>query len=299
MNGSNSMTPAPQCPRCGYDQSGLVAAWKDAWPLSGTCSECGLTFPWSDVLGARFLGPRWSYEHGLHPSLGRWFATLARSLLPRRMWTELTLATAVRRARLVQFAVVLPIVAHILYAALVISRLAADPWVKLSRIDWLLAAVFPYSREVEIAKVEVGGGSIAALLCIFPVTLLIPLPMFVLRQTLTKCRVRPVHLLRGLCYSIPSATLAAILFVMVFTLSQYLIRNGSSGIAVDELGGLIPMFLVWAAWLGVWWWTFVARYLRLPHAPFVALSMLIIAVLASPFVVWGVAGVLLLCGVRF
>ncbi len=43
----------PECPRCGYDLTGQVAAAggvaADSFPVRGRCSECGLEFAWGDV----------------------------------------------------------------------------------------------------------------------------------------------------------------------------------------------------------------------------------------------------------
>ena len=52
-----------QCPRCGYDQRGEVATWGDAWPLSGTCTECGLEFEWGPVLAPEKFEPAWCVEY--------------------------------------------------------------------------------------------------------------------------------------------------------------------------------------------------------------------------------------------
>src|SRR3954466_10401245 len=51
-----------RCPRCGYDQRGVVATWTESCPLEGTCSECGLTLNWSEVLNPEQHEPQWCVE---------------------------------------------------------------------------------------------------------------------------------------------------------------------------------------------------------------------------------------------
>ena len=52
----------PRCPRCGYDLRGVVTTWADACPLESTCSECGLFFAWSEVIGPLAPRPGWCVE---------------------------------------------------------------------------------------------------------------------------------------------------------------------------------------------------------------------------------------------
>lgn len=59
------------CPHCGYDLSGVIAAWRDACPLSGTCSECGGAVAWPEVMQARLPAPAWSLEHA--PDAATWW----------------------------------------------------------------------------------------------------------------------------------------------------------------------------------------------------------------------------------
>lgn len=85
-----------RCPRCGYDQAGMVATWGETCPLEGTCSECGLEYAWRDVfVPPVYLG---MVEHarglrgwavgGLRTFLGEW--------RPRRFWTKMKLEHPLR-----------------------------------------------------------------------------------------------------------------------------------------------------------------------------------------------------------
>lgn len=90
---SNSVKDTvPLCPRCGYDQSGACAAWRDECPLEGKCPECGLKFEWSDAFNPLLKQSPWLFEHkrpwspGLIRALRSWF----RALIPPRFWRAVT-----------------------------------------------------------------------------------------------------------------------------------------------------------------------------------------------------------------
>lgn len=93
---------APQCPRCGYDLRGAVAAWRDACPMSGTCTECGLTFVWAEILLPQKFEPPWCVEFTKPPQrFGRaCLGTILRSARPWRFWSALNMSMPVRSARL-------------------------------------------------------------------------------------------------------------------------------------------------------------------------------------------------------
>lgn len=61
-------SPSPRCPRCGYDLSGTVNAWKESCELRGTCSECGYEYAWADVLRPERQLPWWLFDY----SKGKW-----------------------------------------------------------------------------------------------------------------------------------------------------------------------------------------------------------------------------------
>lgn len=74
------------CPRCGYDQRGIIAQWTDACPLQGTCTECGLQYEWLDLLKP------WCVENASsqYRLVRRMIGTFVRSVLaPWRFWREI------------------------------------------------------------------------------------------------------------------------------------------------------------------------------------------------------------------
>jgi hypothetical protein len=128
-------TPATHsCPRCGYDQSGVVASWDTAdpprCPLRTICSECGHTLDWSVVSHPARQDLPWCVEHApSHPELlRRALPTLVRVLLIVPYWRAVGVDTRVRLRPLVTWTL-LVLLATLLFSALAI---AAGPL-----YDWL------------------------------------------------------------------------------------------------------------------------------------------------------------------
>lgn len=117
------------CPRCEYDQAGVVGSWGEQCPLRGVCSECGLEFAWRDV----FVPPRcvglvehahgkrqWAWW-GIRTALGAW--------RPRAFWTKVRLEHPVRIWRAVAW-----------YIAAVLVLYVSVPLVGIAtRVVWAIA----------------------------------------------------------------------------------------------------------------------------------------------------------------
>ncbi|MEL7473321.1 MAG: hypothetical protein AAGK04_08390 [Planctomycetota bacterium] len=90
-----SMPRTSECPRCGYDLSGEIERWRDACPLEGVCSECGLTLQWREVLRDRLVRPRGFYEAATkRGTKSRWrWVTLAWALAPSVFWRRVGMAS--------------------------------------------------------------------------------------------------------------------------------------------------------------------------------------------------------------
>jgi hypothetical protein len=58
-----------RCPRCGYDQSGVVARWQagESCPLASPCSECGFEIIWRNVFRPTLERVPWLFEHARGP----------------------------------------------------------------------------------------------------------------------------------------------------------------------------------------------------------------------------------------
>ncbi|MCH8509668.1 MAG: hypothetical protein LAT64_12975, partial [Phycisphaerales bacterium] len=80
----------PTCPRCGYDQSGEVAAWTDRCPVAGTCPECGTEFRWADLFDPARQDFPWLVEHtrSVRRRARRTVPTLVCLALPWVFWSR-------------------------------------------------------------------------------------------------------------------------------------------------------------------------------------------------------------------
>ena len=110
--GADPKRSRADCPRCGYDQRGVIESWRDACPLVGTCTECGLEFSWSEVLEPDKHEPRWCVEYAprrrlLPPPVRR---TIFRSALPWWFWSSLKMSHDIRWRRIVVYLVMLSLV---------------------------------------------------------------------------------------------------------------------------------------------------------------------------------------------
>jgi len=106
----------PMCPRCGYDQSGVVATWETACPVEGVCPECGHGFAWADLFNPSRQDLPWSVEAaaGTFGRLKRTPGMVARMLLPWVYWNRIGVDMAVRPRRLLAWLVMLALGAHVL-----------------------------------------------------------------------------------------------------------------------------------------------------------------------------------------
>jgi len=96
MPGTDSERPI--CPRCGYDQSGVVTTWETACPVSGTCPECGHGFLWADLFVPSRQDLRWYVEHARGPVSFVWRSvrTLVLIAAPRTFWQRMGVDRRVR-----------------------------------------------------------------------------------------------------------------------------------------------------------------------------------------------------------
>jgi hypothetical protein len=276
-------TPAPECPRCGYDLSGAAGAWKDSCPLTGICSECGLDFQWRDIFTQRLLGPRWSFEHGPRISHQRWLGTSSRALTPWRLWSGLQLFHDIRAARLFIFAASWLVLMHLgSIGAAVFSPPAWGPPRALLSPETLDLVVWPYGGSIGYGSVSVDMVLEPLAIWTFTQVLLLPVAMLVLGDSLRKCRVRRAHLLRGACLSVAWGV-AGFAFLVCVTLgvsafvrySPFVSSTLRDTLATILLIALFPLLQL------LWWRSFITRYLRLPHAFAVAFLMALIAALAA------------------
>jgi len=308
-------TPAPArisrgatCPRCAYDLSGTIATWRDACPMTGICSECGLEVSWSDLLGAQRL-PGWSFEHarGIRSLL----STLWVAWRPRRIWRLLRMDHPIRPARLLALALLLLLASHAVVATDGFVRAWMDgslgpqqgtimlgpggavtrappPTVTLEQratyAGWV--ALEPYRTH----HLRFGGvvyattpARVSPFAWFTPLLLLfMALGFLTLPASLRRAKVRPAHIARILVYSL---TLVPLTWAMWWIVRPD-IQDWGGWYALAELSMLRPpgavAILVATLLATFWYWRVACReYLRLSHATGVAAALTIIGLLAS------------------
>ncbi len=299
---------APECPRCAYDLSGLVASWGDCCPLQGLCSECGLEFEWRYVLNPSFNVPRWSYEHARLMSPIRWAGTMKRALWPPGFWASLRLEHRVRVGRLLASIVAVLLLVHVTVAGTAVWQLymAGAAALPSTRGTFVLpnpprrvqqhptvmrifgesivdAALWPYRPRLYLygpGGSPMWGGVASPVLGVWALFIagfwVAVAPGFLaLGETMRRCRVRKAHLVRGVAYSMagPLLVLGAAMVGAAIAPAPRM-----AGKRLLDVGETIHTGAVAAAcvWLCLYWTVFVVRYLRLTHAWWVAASMLVI-----------------------
>ena len=106
----------PICPKCGYDQSGDIASWKNQCPTAGTCSECGLEFQWANIFDPTRTHLAWYTEHtrSLFKLITKTPATLLNLILPHRFWRAADITKATHPWRLVFWVIFTMVMTHLL-----------------------------------------------------------------------------------------------------------------------------------------------------------------------------------------
>ncbi|MCP3902863.1 MAG: hypothetical protein GY715_04430 [Planctomycetes bacterium] len=321
-----------RCPRCGYDQRGVIASWTTSCPVGSTCAECGLDFEWGDLLSRRRLAPRWFVEASLPwwrlPVAG--LQTLFMMIRPRRFWTAVRMAHAVRARGLATFAVLLAVIG---YGAFALSQgWVVGRTVAMNKGSWrqtvfsgAYAAALPLAlnppnryflrqnwmgrlplsprelaqryrsrvfRAREVRERLLGlapgrarsgpeGAAIVGVFAMLPVVTT-PLGLLALPVSRRRAKVRLAHVLRISIYSLAIAVAVAVYAVVRFTIA------GFAQPLYTELWHAmvwgVPLLLV------TWWTCAIGRYLRIGHAPGIALAITAIGMLLGPALLlaaWG------------
>ena len=312
----------PRCPRCEYDLSGETDTWQSECPTQGQCPECGLTFEWTNIYTDN-LSPGY-VENARRFSIRRALKTHRRALNPLGFWNWVRIETEVRPKRLAASLAVWT--AAWLLAALLINTaivLTADQIATANiahpnhpfgptppaTTEWLNLAYFevlepPIDRE-SLATAAIVFITIAAPFVLMPTSYLL------LDTTLARARVRRAHILRiattalsplpplfaiAWTAEVVFASLGELAYGDVFWTAEYdpTIAQPAAR-AVDFLTPIIatilaaapiPLYLIW---LPLFYRQANHRYLRVPHATPIALLFLIIAMLATPVLQYGLA----------
>jgi hypothetical protein len=267
------MQSAPVCPGCGYDLTGLVASWPDAWPLDARCAECGTAWP-SGSIFALERGPWWSAERRGPGAVRRWAAETVVALLPRRLWRGLALDQPVRVRRLAAMGLGWLALLHLTAAALVIGFEVLLPgpatpmfqwsyrWTAGTGVGIAVRLLWPYQYWIEIptGPNQSIGEPIDEMVIVALVPHLAMAGLVALwAGPLRRGEVPRRHAFRALVLCLPNASLWLVLWTAAFGAMA-----AAEGVWPDNpVSGwlMIGMLAAYFASI-VWWWRcFALEYL--------------------------------------
>jgi hypothetical protein len=293
-----------RCPRCGYDLRGTVSAWRDACPLAGTCTECGLWFEWSELLNPGLYPPQWCVEYARGPwrFLGRAVRTLALTAWPFGFWRSLKMVHDVRPRRLAAYCLLLVVVHYVAFcaghAAVVYGRFSAaarwgwmgggPPGPAPEWPEYLRIGLLPFS------DVRIGGSASSSRDVVVDVWGVWAYVLLILLIGHAACgagfaalpisrriaKVRWIHVHRitmyGLALLAPTVLLAMVGLALDAQPRELPLILGRAilGLAFLAAVGYVPAQIVW-------WSTATGRYLRMPHAWGVGLAVVVMGWLAT------------------
>jgi len=291
-----------QCPRCGYDLSGVIVAWDHSCPLEGTCSECGLALQWSKVLNPVLSIPPWFLEHPYKRIFRNFLPTFVRALRPRRFWNRIRMEHPIRRGRLAHFVFEILLSIHLIIGYLTVACTYSIFWparvangeIPTSIVSSMaLALVFPYREWQPDYSVWAGADSIPPIIDAWgPFWLLwiifTPAAYLLLGTTMRRTKVRKVHLVRVAVYSLaPLSYLAGLYYLIVACRSSWWDLTPPPWVAAEwidrgceRIDRVVSIRVIFSIIIGLWllWsWRCASRYyLKIPHALGVATAMMLI-----------------------
>lgn len=287
----------PVCPRCGYDQSGLAAAWTSACPLRQRCSECGLDMDVARVMNPQRDRVAWFFEHVPRRRLrllSPW-RTWCRAMLPWRFWRErdgVRLDSEFSLKRLLLWLPMLVAPVWVLAAVLSSGRIiigydAVSGGRHLDLRDWAAIVANSFLEPLCVGYFDCFYrfqlvGSLpyfikAWLLC----CALMPMMILMLSGTRLTCRVRAHHVLRASVYGFGHLALWPV-YLLAEEISDsvqwpsLLVRvTGVPWSHDDWIRAMLASGLLGIAWFAAWWYIVIVRVFRLRHAHGVWLLLMI------------------------
>lgn len=280
------------CPRCGYDQTGVVDSWKESCPLAGTCSECGLELDWRHVLNPVFSRQYDFFEHAIRHKARAWWSTVRRTWRPGRFWGWVRMEHQLRPARMIavcgpgaalsfSIGVAIILTGFLVSAALrgfIFESGFPDPLRSISQVirqrEDLMLGAYRHLAPAWIAVTPLMG-------------LLLPLTMLLLPVSFRRARIRRMHIVRIWAYSCIGYALwwhaTACLHVIAVTLADPLsLLFGSTRwfAALDRWAfWAIPLAVVAVPglFLADWWRRACRDYLLLPRPGLIAAVLSVLA----------------------
>ncbi len=266
-----------RCPRCGYDQDGVVASWRETCPLTGVCSECGLSFRWRDLCNPTYMRTK-LFEHAIRHRAHSFMRTLVLIHAPRRFWRHLRMEHWIDASRLVAFVGLSMLALGLLGAALFAAELLAV---------WIHAGESPADGLEELGWEVDGRDAAAAVVLLVAQFGIMPLSFLLVLESLHRAKVRWMHIVRIWAYSLPLMMWLLTLSLLatyggVWVYSADIEPFGYSAWRLSEhMFDAAPLLgaLLAPAVLLTWWTIGVRRYVRLEHGLLVGLLLTTITVL--------------------
>jgi hypothetical protein len=298
------------CPRCGYDLTGASGSREGAYSPDGVCTECGLTFSWSDLRQGRLHRSRGLSEYA--PS--RWLpvALASTHLLahwPWALWRRVRIEFPIRASRLVLQLGVAGAIAALLAGLWAVSlhTKSADEFLATLRQPrgivelWTspvrgrvqtvemqpqgipmtpgVTVVAPRARNADAVWKGTAIRSQPRFLVVAACTSVASgLAFVLLPASLRRANVRAAQLVRVWCYlaiTLPTFCLA-VLVVQRSGVLRPLVLGSSMRVGFVEWW---PSLVLLCVWLFVGWQVALSRYLRVAHPTAVAAAMTAIAFL--------------------
>ncbi|MBL9150439.1 MAG: hypothetical protein JNM94_17270 [Phycisphaerae bacterium] len=294
-----------RCPRCGYDQAGVIEHWVHECPVDGTCAECGLSFRWRDI----FFPPPHPLRQWPECTRRTWLVPLAGiaapflAMAPWWLFRGVTMSDPLRWKRLV-FVAIEWIVIHqciaIVWFWCYIGMHPMYGWPSVVRdagtylllplerfyfdsVDWHQGPHATYARAMSewiwATLMVWPGWRIGGIVLVTAVAS--TLAFAILPIARRRAKVRAAHLVRAVAVILASGLimLSVLSFVVGWAMNAR-IYWGSVTHLVDSIWTL-PYTGAVFVWLVVWWHAIASRYLRMRRPWAVALSVSSVGTLAT------------------
>jgi hypothetical protein len=254
------------------------------------CPECGLDFDWTEALDRGAFQSDWLFEHQWRKRpFHSWINTMVASLRPTQFWSKARIQHVPHAGALYFLVLTSPLIFAVTLAGLALmlgiglgELLKRHPTLARRSLgngmsqhtalaEWLrnLGSLFKRSRPGFIPLSAGFAACIGFILCI----------MTGIRETLGRCRLRPVHMLRIVAYSAAPIAFLLALYIHAFLIGVMFVTNlpipnplGDILSIICFVGMLaVPVFIIRA---------YLVRglrgYLKLPGANRVALITAIV-----------------------
>lgn len=263
------------CSRCGYNLRMLPQP---------RCPECGLDFDWHTVLDASAWKSEFLFEHHWRNRFFRsWLKTTWAGLRPFRFWRNVSIHDRIHPGPLwfllltsvLWFPITMNVFAWLTWLVLEAALNVLGPGLITPRGQWLNLARQIVSHMVrEFGDLEPDFWTLGFLLT----GLLAALAMLCgLRQTIGRCRLRTVQLLRVVAYaSAPAFICLGVCFVLVTVLIDTVRHPVPSSLEVCVGIGAMTLFTMCPAGF---LFAGLRRYLHLPHAALAAFAAALVGLL--------------------